>query len=267
MSSGLAKKPRNAHDLVMASYPALKAALPGRLKLALRRSFLRVSSILNAGSNVSCPCCGSSFRKFARFHGLNDQCPRCGSLMRQRAVTLYLRDVLRVPERGGDILHVGPASSVQGWLVSFPGIRYVSVDLDSPLADIKADITDLPFPDQSYDLIVCLHVLEHVQEDRKAISELFRVLRPGGKAVIQVPPSPFEETLEDPTVTDPAERERRYGQYDHVRLCGSDYLERLEEPGFAVTREDYAERLNLATRSLYEIHAGEPFYACVKPPA
>ena len=157
----------------MASYPALKAALPGRLKLALRRNFLRVSSILNAGSNVSCPCCGSSFRKFARFHGLNDQCPRCGSLMRHRAVTLYLRDVLRVPERGGDILHVGPATSVQGWLVSFPGVRYVSVDLDSPLADLQADITDLPFSDQSYDLIVCLHVLEHVQEDRKAISELF----------------------------------------------------------------------------------------------
>ena len=85
--------------------------------------------------------------------------------------------------------------------------------------------------------------------------------------MIQVPPSPFEETLEDPTVTDPAERERRYGQYDHVRLCGSDYLEQLKEPGFAVTREDYAERLNLATRSLYEIHAGEPFYACVRPPA
>jgi SAM-dependent methyltransferase len=250
---------------MMASYPALKAALPGRLKLALRQSFLRVSSILNAGSSVSCPCCGSRFRKFARFHGLNDQCPRCGSLMRQRAVTLYLRDVLRVPERGGDILHVGPASSLQGWLVSFPGVRYVSVDLNSPLADIKADITDLPFPDQSHDLIVCLHVLEHVQDDRKAISELFRVLRPGGTAVIQVPPSPFEETLEDPTVTDPSERERRYGQYDHVRLCGSDYLERLEEPGFSVTREDYAGRLNLATRSLYEIHAGEPFYVCVKP--
>jgi SAM-dependent methyltransferase len=263
----LAKTARSAHHLTVASYPALKAALPGRLKIALRRWFLRVSSILNTGSSVSCPCCGSSFRKFARFHGINDQCPSCGSLMRQRVVTLYLRDVLRVPERGGDILHVGPASSVRGWLVSFPDVRYVSVDLSSPLADVKADITDLPFPDASHDLIVCLHVLEHVPEDRKAISELFRVLRPGGKAIIQVPPSPFEETLEDPTVTDPAERERRYGQYDHVRLCGADYLQRLEEPGFQVTREDYAARLNLATRSLYEIHAGEPFYVCVKPTA
>lgn len=252
---------------MMASYPALKAALPSRLKVALRRGFLRVASILNAGTRVSCPCCGNSFRKFARFHGINDQCPSCGSLMRQRAVTLYLRDVLRVPQNVGDILHVGPAASVRGWLVSFPGVRYISVDLNSPVAEVKADITDLPFADHSHDLIVCLHVLEHVQDDRQAISELFRVLRPGGKAVIQVPPSPFEETLEDPTVTDPAERERRYGQYDHVRLCGADYQQRLEEPGFEVTRVDYAQRLNLATRALYEIHAGESFYVCVKPAA
>jgi SAM-dependent methyltransferase len=187
--------------------------------------------------------------------------------MRQRVVTLYLRDVLRVPETGGDVLHVGPAPSVGGWLASFPQVRYVSVDLNSPLADVKADITDLPFPDDSHDLVVCLHVLEHVPDDRQAIRELFRVLRPGGKAVIQVPPSPFDETLEDPTVTDPAERERRYGQYDHVRLCGADYLERLEEPGFEVTREDYAEHFDLASRALYEIHAGEPFYVCMKPAA
>ena len=263
----LAKNHRNAHHLMVASYPALKAALPVRFKIAVRRGFLRLAAILNVGTGVSCPCCGSRFRKFARFHGLNDQCPRCGSLMRQRAMTLYLRDVLRVPERGGDILDVGPAASVRGWLDSFPQVHYVSVDLNSPVADIKADITDLPFPDASRDLVVCLHVLEHVQEDRQAIRELHRVLRPGGKAVIQVPPSPFDETLEDPTVTDPAERERRYGQYDHVRLCGADYIERLEEPGFEVTRVDYAAQLNLATRSLYRIHAGEAFYVCVKPAA
>lgn len=261
------ENPSKRHHLRMASYPALKAALPVRFKFAARRGFLRVASVSNFGTRVSCPCCGSRFRKFARFHGLDDQCPRCGSLMRQRVVTLYLRDVLRVAETGGDILHVGPAPSVSRWLASFPEVRYVSVDLNSPLADVKADITDLPFPDDSHDLVVCLHVLEHVPDDRQAIRELFRVLRPGGKAVIQVPPSPFDETLEDPTVTDPAERERRYGQYDHVRLCGSDYLERLEEAGFDVTREDYAERFDLASRALYEIHAGEPFYVCVKPAA
>ncbi|MGH2921561.1 MAG: class I SAM-dependent methyltransferase [Gaiellaceae bacterium] len=219
----------------------------------------------NAGSRVSCPCCGSRFRKFARFHGLNDQCPSCGSLMRHRAVTLYLRDVLQVPETGADVLHVGPGPSIRRWLVSLPDVRYVSTDIDPHIADVAADITDLPFADDSQDLIICLHVLEHVPDDRKAISELFRVLRPGGIAVIQVPPSPFEETLEDPAVTDPRERERRFGQFDHVRLCGADYHQRLQEPGFEVTREDHAAGLDLPTRALFQVYAGEPFYVCVKP--
>lgn len=249
----------------MTSLAAVKAALPGRYKAALRRAFLKIASMWNAGSRVSCPCCGSRFRKFARFHGLNDQCPSCGSLMRHRAVTLYLRDVLQIPETGADVLHVGPGPSIRRWLVSLPDVRYVSTDIDPHIADVAADITDLPFADDSQDLIICLHVLEHVPDDRKAIGELFRVLRPDGKAVIQVPPSPFEETLEDPAVTDPGERERLFGQFDHVRLCGADYYHRLEEPGFGVTREDHAAGLDLPTRTLFQVYAGEPFYVCVKP--
>lgn len=253
------------HHLRVLSVPALKAALPSRYKLAARRAFLRVESILNAGSGVSCPCCGSRYRKFARFHGLNDQCPSCGALMRHRAVTLYLRDVLRVPETGGEVLHAGPGYSIRNWLVSFPAVRYLSIDIDPHIADVQADITDLPFDAESFDWVVCLHVLEHVPDDRMAISELFRVLRPGGKAVIQVPPSPFEETLEDPSVTDPEERERLFGQYDHVRLCGADYHLRLEAPGFDVTQVDYPAQLDRATRAEYQVYTGEPLYLCIKP--
>jgi SAM-dependent methyltransferase len=249
----------------MPSFPALKAAVPGRYKAAARRAFLAIAAKWNAGSAVACPCCGIRFRKFARFHGLNDQCPTCGSLMRHRAVTLYMRDVLRVPETGGDVLHSGPGPSIRRWLLSLPNVRYVSTDIDPRVADVVADLTFLPFADESQDLIICLHVLEHVPDDRKAIGELFRVLRTGGKAVIQVPPSPFEETLEDPSITDPRERERLFGQFDHVRLCGADYAQRLEEPGFEVTREDYAAQLDLPTRTLFQVHAGEPFYVCAKP--
>jgi SAM-dependent methyltransferase len=249
----------------MPSFPALKAAVPGRYKAAARRAFLAIAAKWNAGSAVACPCCGIRFRKFARFHGLNDQCPTCGSLMRHRAVTLYMRDVLRVPETGGDVLHSGPGPSIRRWLLSLPDVRYVSTDIDPRVADVVADLTFLPFADESQDLIICLHVLEHVPDDREAIGELFRVLRPGGKAVIQVPPSPFEETLEDPSITDPRERERLFGQFDHVRLCGADYAQRLEEPGFEVTREDYAAQLDLPKRTLFQVHAGEPFYVCAKP--
>jgi SAM-dependent methyltransferase len=254
---------RHDHSKVL-SVASLKAALPTRLKAFLRRSFLRLSALANIGSRVACPCCGGRFRKFARFHGLNDQCPSCGSLMRQRAVTLYLRDVLNVPETGGQVLHIGPANAIREWMVSIPSVRYVSSDIDPHVADVQADITDLPFRDDSFDLIVCLHVLEHVPDDKQAVRELYRVLRPGGKAVVQVPPSPFEETLEDKTVTSPSERERLFGQYDHVRLAGADYIHRLEEPGFDVEREDHAADLDLTTRNLYAVHPGEPFYVCVK---
>jgi SAM-dependent methyltransferase len=258
---------RDKPDHSKVSVAALKAALPTRLKVFLRRSFLRLSSLANIGSRVACPCCGGRFRKFARFHGLHDQCPSCGSLMRQRAITLYLRDVLNVPETGGQVLHIGPAEAIRRWITAFPSVRYVSADIEPHVADVEADITDLPFRDESFDLLICLHVLEHVEDDKTAIRELYRVLRPGGKAVVQLPPSPFEETLEDAKVTDPADRERLFGQYDHVRLAGADYIHRLEEPGFDVTREDHAATLDLETRNLYAVHAGEPFYVCVKPAA
>jgi SAM-dependent methyltransferase len=249
------------------SVAALKAALPTRLKVFLRNAWLRLSSLVYVGTGVACPCCDSRFRKFARFHGLNDQCPRCGSLMRQRAITLYLRDVLKFPESGGQVLHIGPAKAIRRWLVSFPSVRYISTDIDPHVADVEADITDLPFKGDSFDLVVCLHVLEHVPDDKAGIGEIYRVLRPGGKAVIQLPPSPFEETLEDEKITAPAERERLFGQYDHVRLAGADYIHRLEAPGFDVKREDHAADLDLETRNLYAVHSGEPFYVCVKPTA
>lgn len=227
--------------------------------------FLHIAALTNAGSTLECPSCGKHVRKFVRFHGLNDQCPSCGGLMRHRVATLYLRDVAQLPERGGDILHVAPSQGLRRWLVSLEKVRYLAVDLDSPLADLHADLTALPLDDSTYDLVICAHVLEHVPDDRAAMSEIYRVLRPGGTALIQVPPSGLEETFEDFSVTSPAARERVFGQYDHVRICGSDYGRRLEEAGFQVTVEDYAERLDAATRRRYGVRTGEPFYVCVRP--
>jgi SAM-dependent methyltransferase len=247
------------------SVPALKAALPARYKSAARRAFLRLSSVINAGSRVTCPICERTFRRFARFHGEHDQCPGCGSLMRHRALLLYLRDVLGMVTAERDVLHVGPGRAIRSWLAAKPQLRYLSVDQDREMADMKADITDLPFEERSFDFALCVHVLEHVPDDRAAIAELYRVLRPGGTALIQVPPSDLEETREDFSVTDPSERERLFGQHDHVRLCGADYRLRLEAPGFRVDVEDYPERLGAAERERYGLRVGEPFYLCVKP--
>jgi SAM-dependent methyltransferase len=184
--------------------------------------------------------------------------------MRHRALLLYMRDVLRLPSSGGDVLHVAAEPSLGDWLAAIDSVRYLPVDIDPAPGSLRADITDLPFAKASFDLIVCLHVLEHVVDDRRAIRELFRVLRPGGKAVIQVPPSSLDTTFEDATVSTPRERERVFGQYDHVRICGADYRLRLEDAGFDVSSEDYVERLDPDTRLKFGLRTGEPFFLCAK---
>jgi SAM-dependent methyltransferase len=242
----------------------VKAHVPARYRRFGRRAFLRLAALANAGSRVECPCCGRGFRHFARFHGKHDQCPGCGALMRHRALLLLLRDELRLVSGDHDVLQVAPAASVRDWLRTLPAVRLLSVDRDPSAAELRADVTDLPLNDASFDLILCLHVLEHVPDDRAAIRQLFRVLRPGGRAVIQVPPSALEETFEDPSLTTPEDRQRVFGQYDHVRICGADYGRRLEEAGFEIEEVDFVERLEPETRSRYGLRTGEPFYLCAK---
>ncbi len=249
----------------MVSVAALKAAVPPRYKQAARRAYLRAAAITNAGTAVSCPCCGRQMRQFARFHGEHDQCPGCGSLMRHRALLLLLRDRYHLAARNARVLHVGPARAVAAWLGSQGRLDYVSADLDSPIARIHADATDLPFEDASFDFVISVHVLEHIPEDRKALSEFFRVLRPGGQAIFQVPPSELETTREDEGITDPQERERLFGQYDHVRLCGADYPARIAGVGFEVEREDFVAGLDEPIRRRHGLRVGEPFDLCVKP--
>jgi len=127
---------------------------------------------------------------------------------------------------------VAPERFLASRFTRVPNLEYVSADLSSPLAMIQLDITDIPFPDDSFGAIYCSHVLEHVPDDRSALAELYRVLRPGGWAVLQVPIM-GAVTFEDPSVTDPEERTRVFGQWDHVRRCGLDYVERMRDAGFA----------------------------------
>jgi SAM-dependent methyltransferase len=249
----------------MVSLAALKAAVPPRYKQAARRAYLRAVAMRNTGSAVSCPCCGRESARFARFHGEHDQCPGCGSLMRHRALLLLLRDQYGLADRERRVLHVGPGAAVAGWLEQRRNLDYVTADLDSPIAKVQLDATDMPFEDESFDFAICVHVLEHIPDDRAALREFFRVLKPGAEAVFQVPPSDLETTHEDPSVTDPHERERLFGQYDHVRLCGADYAARIAESGFEVRRVDYVGELEESTRRRYGLRLGEPFDLCVKP--
>ena len=243
----------------------LARRLPPRVKRLLRRAMLVAARVIYAGSGVTCPLCGRSFRRLAPFKGEpNERCPGCGSLARHRGIYLYLRDELHAASRPREILHVAPEPALQRWLSSLPQAEYVSADLDSPDADVERDITDIHYRDESFDLIVCSHVLEHVLDDRRAIAELHRVLRTDGDAIIQVPLK-GDVTFEDPEVTDPAERERFFGQYDHVRMPGRDYIDRLRTAGFVVEEHDPAAETSDDMVARHALKAGELLYRCRKP--
>jgi SAM-dependent methyltransferase len=196
-------------------------------------------ALVHYGGRVECPVCGGRFRHFA--HRWNDRdviCWSCGSEERHRALWLFLtgaRPELLAGARG--LLHFAPEPALQARLRTRPGLRYVSCDIEPAVGSLEIDITGIALESESFDAILCAHVLEHVPDDAKAMRELHRVLAPGGWCVVMVPIGPgLETTDEDPSVTDPAERRSRFWQEDHVRLYGPDVVDRLDAAGFAVER-------------------------------
>jgi SAM-dependent methyltransferase len=181
------------------------------------------------GDAVECPCCGTRLRAFAPdWNRPRAICPRCGSHERHRALALYLRRTPRLLDPGTRWLHFAPEYALERLLRAAPGIRYLTTDLEPGAADVAADVTALPFEDGAFDVVLCSHVLEHVEDDVAAIRELARVTRPGGTAIVLVPIDHGRaRTYEDPSIVDPGERERAFWQHDHVRLYGRDFPDRL----------------------------------------
>lgn len=172
---------------------------------------------------------GGSFRPNAR-------CPVCRSLDRERLVYLYLLNKTKIFQEHLKLLHLAPEKNLSTILKNHSNIDYLTADLNSNKVMVKMDITQIDYPDNSFDAVICNHVLEHVIDDKKAIRELFRVLRPGGWGILQVPISlNLNKTYEDVSVTSPSEREKIFGQSDHVRMYAIDYLDRLRESGFEVS--------------------------------
>jgi SAM-dependent methyltransferase len=211
---------------------AVKSLVPPRWRALLRRQWSR---LFYFGFSRYCPLCGSHLRRFRRVAWLkNALCPVCGSFERHRSIWLYLTrktDLFDgVPKR---FLHVAPEPELARRIRKARSLTYVSADLASAHAAIRMDLTRIPFADDRFDAIYCSHVLEHIPDDRKAMAELRRILRPTGWAILQVPIM-GRTTREDPSITSPDERERAFGQHDHVRSYGADYRDRLENAGFAV---------------------------------
>jgi SAM-dependent methyltransferase len=226
-------------------------------------------ALRHVGMRVACPCCGWHFRKFLPFGVMvkrpNALCPRCGALERHRLLVLYLKnrtDIFVHPLR---VLHFAPESIFLKIFGRMPLLRYVTADLSSASADVKTDITNISCKDNSVDVVLCNHVLEHVADDQKAMRELCRVLRPGGWAILQTPMDrERSKTFEDPTIVSPEARERAFGQRNHVRIYGRDYKERLEKAGFSVKVDCYFQELAPDIVKKYGLQ-DEEIYFCTKP--
>ena len=200
------------------------------------------------GNKYTDPIDGSSFRKFLPY-GYNNVrknalSPSTYSLERHRLLWLYLKNETEFFNKKIKVLHFAPEAAFLEKFKKLNNISYDTIDLNSPLADIKADICDLPFEDESYDFILCNHVLEHIIDDTQAMQELYRVLKKDGIGIFQVPLNmSSKKTFEDFSITDPKERNKAFGQYDHVRVYGMDFFERLENVGFNVEKCEYTSSL------------------------
>ncbi|WP_340202990.1 class I SAM-dependent methyltransferase [Ascidiimonas sp. W6] len=187
------------------------------------------------------------------------------SLERHRLLWIYLKnetDFFTAPKK---ILHFAPEQAFYKRFRKMKHLDYITTDLHSPLADVKADICALPFEENAFDVIFCNHVLEHIPDDQKAMQELYRVLKPGGLGIFQVPQNlSLANTFEDNSITDPKERARIFGQYDHVRVYGKDYFNKLRAVGFNVDEVDYMKTLAEESIEKYRLAKGEILPICTK---
>ncbi len=208
-----------------------------------------ILKILMYGNKFTDPIDGNTFRAFLPY-GYNKirnnvLSPSTYSLERHRLLWLYLKNETSFFKAKLKVLHFAPESALMNQFKKLKNISYDTIDLNSPIADIKADICDLPFLDNSYDLILCNHVLEHIVDDNKAIRELYRVLKKNGIGIFQVPIDYNRDTtFEDFSVTNKKDRNKLFGQYDHVRIYGLDFFDRLQKAGFSVEKCEYTSKLS-----------------------
>lgn len=233
-------------------------------------AFSYIFSLFYVGKKQECPICEGTFRTFLPYgytdkNSENRLCPRCLSLERHRLIWLYLQKKTTLFTEPIKMLHIAPEQSFYKRFKKIDTLTYHTGDLESPIADYHFDIHNIPFEDNSYNFVMCNHVLEHVEDEFKATSEIYRVLKPGGWAILQVPlNNDFEETYEDSSITDSKEREKHFGQYDHVRWHGKDYGRRLEKSGFKVDELDFIKEFSDETIERMRLPKNEILYIAKK---
>jgi SAM-dependent methyltransferase len=243
--------------------------VPRPILIRMSYLFKRVWPILMKGDKVECPICENHFRSFLPYGTVkrrdNVLCPSCLSLERHRLLWLFLKAKTDFFDRPQSLLHIAPEQCFYKLFRNQKNLEYLTADLESPLADVKMDIHEMPFADNAYDVVLCNHVMEHVNDDAVAMKEIYRVLKPGGWAIMQVPlDHSRKETYEDASITSPEDREIHFWQKDHVRLFGLDYPDRLKAAGFTVEAVNLGDEIAPETRAKYRLMEGETIYWCKK---
>ncbi len=226
-------------------------------------------NLLYKGNTFTDPIDNKSFRKFLSYgyaiQRPNVLSPSTLSLERHRLLWLYLKNKTNFFTAKKKVLHMAPEQCFLKRFKKLKNLDYITADLYSPIVDIKADILDLPFKDNSFDIIFCNHVLEHIEDDIKAMRELYRVLKPNGMGIFQIPQDmSLKNTYEDFSIISPEERAKHFGQYDHVRVYGKDYFDRLRSVGFKVNEVDYSKEIEEKLVTKYCLVKGEILPVCFK---
>lgn len=245
--------------------------IPRPLLIKASVLFRKYIEMAYKGDRYTDPINGKSYRKFLPY-GQNDisrrdnvLSPGTLSLERHRLLWLYLTECTDFSTSPHKVLHIAPEQCFYKKFRGMTNLDYLTADYNSPIADLHFDLHDIPLPDNTYDIIFCNHVLEHVKDDIRCMKELYRVMKNGGWGIFQVPiDTSRRNTLEDPAINTGSLREQFYWQKDHVRLYGLDYKVRLESVGFKVEPDHYASRLGKEIANRYRLDIAEVIYVCRK---
>lgn len=248
-------------------YKFLLNKLPRPLLIRLSYPFKKIAPILYKGNKVECPVCERSFSKFLSYgsdvaHREGVLCPYDLTLERHRLMWLYLKDHSNFfTAKNLKVLHIAPEQCFHKRFKEQSNLEYLTGDLVSPIADMHFDLHEIPLEDNRFDVVFCNHVMEHVDDALQCMKELYRVMKPGAWAIMQVPQDLSREiTFEDKSITSPEEREKHYWQKDHVRLFGLDYPNWLERAGFETEVFDKESNIGVENIERYRIMKGEILY-------
>lgn len=247
----------------------VKSIIPEKFRFKTRLFVNRQKSVVYFGNKFYCICCDKSFRKFLPHGNItreNARCPYCGSLERTRLLQLYLESETDIFEANKRVLHFAPEQMLEKRF-SRINPEYISADINPALADVIVDITQIQYPDNYFDYVICSHVLGHVPNETKAVDEIKRVLKFGGRALIlTLISNDHEDTFEDNSIVSSEDRLKKYSEFDLVRLHGKDFKKRLTREGFIIHTIDYRLKFTKEEREKYSLGNGERelIFDCLK---